>query len=159
MLRVHQRQIANLIGSFGIQGVDRPSRPNNPGISEDSGIVRTIPPEIRLNHLIHVQMQQHFWEDAFGYEVVMTRGYTELRPSAYSVHRDDLVLDFRQSPADKSNMSRYLFGGFQRCLYTLQKFQSEAEGRLAVILEREANKWFKPARGNFNSYGDDTRVF
>ena len=94
-------------------------------------------------------MQQHFWEDAVGYEVVVTRGYTELKPSAYSAHRDDPVLDFRQSPEDKSNMSRYLFGGFQRCLYTLQKFQSEAERRLAVILERNANKWFKPARRQF----------
>ncbi len=38
----------------------------------------------QISNLIHVQMQQHFWEDAVGYEVVVTRGYTELKPSAYS---------------------------------------------------------------------------
>jgi type III restriction enzyme len=55
------------------------------------------------------------------------------------------------SPADKSNMSRYLFGAFSRCLYP-QKFQSDAERKLAVILEREALKWFKPARGQLQLY-------
>ena len=48
--------------------------------------------------------------------------------------------------------SRYLFGGFSRCLYPTQKFQSDAERRLAVILEREALKWFKPARGQFQLF-------
>jgi hypothetical protein len=45
-------------------------------------------------------------------------------------------------PPDKSNMSRYLFGGFSRCLYPTQKFQSDAERKLAVVLERE---WTCPA--------------
>lgn len=53
---------------------------------------------------------------------------------------------------DKSNMSRYLFGGFSRCLYPTQKFQSDAERKLAVILERESLKWFKPARGQFQLF-------
>ena len=61
-------------------------------------------------------------------------------------------LIFAQSPADKSNMARYLFGGFQRCLYAVQKFQSDAERRLAVILERDAQKWFKPAKGQFQIF-------
>ena len=46
-------------------------------------------------------------------------------------------------------MSRYLFGGFKRCLYEVQKFDSEAERKLAAILERDAMKWFKPAKGQF----------
>jgi type III restriction enzyme len=49
-------------------------------------------------------------------------------------------------------MARYLFGGFSRCLYPVQKFASDAERRLAVILEREAEKWFKPALGQFQIY-------
>ena len=49
-------------------------------------------------------------------------------------------------------MSRYLFGGFSRCLYPTQKFQSDAERKLAVILEREALKWFKPTRGQFQLF-------
>jgi type III restriction enzyme len=49
-------------------------------------------------------------------------------------------------------MAKYLFGGFQRCLYPVQKFQSDPERRLAVILERESLKWFKPAKGQFQIY-------
>ncbi len=49
-------------------------------------------------------------------------------------------------------MSRYLFGGFSRCLYPTQKFQSDAERKLAVILERESLKWFKPAKGQFQLF-------
>lgn len=49
-------------------------------------------------------------------------------------------------------MARYLFGGFSRCLYPVQKFESDSERKLAVILEREAIKWFKPAKGQFQLY-------
>jgi type III restriction enzyme len=45
-----------------------------------------------------------------------------------------------------------LFGGFARCLYRLQKFGSDTERRFAVILEREALRWFKPAKGQFLIY-------
>ncbi len=34
----------------------------------------------------------------------------------------------------------------------MQKFQSDAERRLSVILDRETQKWFKPARGQFQIY-------
>lgn len=102
---------------------------------------------------IHAQMQKHFWQDTqVEYEVVVTRGFTSLRPSAYTAPADEPPLDFRISPPDKSNMSRYLFGGFSRCLYPTQKFQSDAERKLAIVLEREAVKWFKPARGQFQLY-------
>jgi type III restriction enzyme len=98
-------------------------------------------------------MQQHFWQDTqVGYEVVVTRGFTSLRPSAYTAPADEPPLDFLISPPDKSTMSRYLFGAFSRCLYPTQKFQSDAERKLAVVLEREVLKWFKPARGQFHLY-------
>lgn len=99
---------------------------------------------------IHAQMQDHSWEDAVDYDVVVRKGYTELKRSAYSVNEPPA--DYRVSPADKSNMSKYVFGGFKRCLYTEQKFDSEAERVLAVILERDAEKWFKPAKGQFQIF-------
>jgi type III restriction enzyme len=101
---------------------------------------------------IHVQMQQHYWEEAVGYEVVVSKGFTELKPSAYAASAATPPLDLQQSPADKSNMAKYLFGGFKRCLYPVQKFQSEAERILAVILDREAERWFKPAKGQFQIF-------
>ncbi len=106
-----------------------------------------------IARFVHAQMQQHFWQDtAVDYDVVVTRGFTALRPSAYTALAGELPLDFRISPSDKSNMPKYLFGGFNRCLYPVQKFQSDAERKLAVILEREALKWFKPAKGQFQIY-------
>jgi len=101
---------------------------------------------------VHVQMQEHYWEKATGYEVKISKGFCELKPSAYTASATDTVLDYRQSPTDKSNMAKYLFGGFQRCLYPVQKFQSDAERKLSIILEREASKWFKPAKGQFPIY-------
>lgn len=106
-----------------------------------------------IARFVHAQMQKHFWQDTdVDYEVVVTRGFTALRPSAYTAPAGEQPLDFRTSPADKSNMSKYLFGSFRRCLYPVQKFQSDAERKLAVILEREALKWFKPAKGQFQIY-------
>jgi type III restriction enzyme len=113
-----------------------------------------------IARFVHVQMQKHFWQDTdVDCEVVVTRGFTALRPSAYTAVAGGQPINFRMSPADKSNMSRYLFGGFTRCLYPIQKFQSDAERKLAVILERETLKWFKPAKGQFQIYyksGADT---
>ncbi|SUS05616.1 putative Type III restriction enzyme, res subunit [uncultured Defluviicoccus sp.] len=105
-----------------------------------------------IGRFVHAQMQNHYWEEAVGYEVKVSRGFTELRPSAYTAAAGEQPLDYRTSPADKSSMARYLFGGFKRCLYPLQKFQSDAERKLAVILEREALKWFKPAKGQFQLF-------
>jgi len=102
---------------------------------------------------IHAQMQGHYWEDEnVEYEVVISKGFTELKESAYTTSATDAPLDFRVSPTDKSNMSKYLFGGFQRCLYPVQKFAAEGERVLAVILDRESEKWFKPAKGQFQIF-------
>ena len=54
-----------------------------------------------------------------------------------------------QAVADKGKIGQLVFGGFNRCLYPFQKFQSDAERKMAIILEREALKWFKPAKGQF----------
>ena len=105
-----------------------------------------------IARFVHVQMQEHYWEKATGYEVKISKGFSDLKPSAYTASASEPVLDYRQPPADKSNMAKYLFGGFKRCLYPVQKFQSDAERKLSVTLEREASKWFKPARGQFQIY-------
>jgi type III restriction enzyme len=102
---------------------------------------------------IHAQMQEHYWEDEeVEYEVVISKGFTELKASAYTASATEDPLDFKVSPKDKSNMAKYLFGGFKKCLYPVQKFDAEGERILAVILDREADKWFKPAKGQFQIF-------
>lgn len=105
-----------------------------------------------IAQFIHAQMQEHSWEDSIDYEVVVSKGFTEFKPSAYTYAVNEPSADYRVSPADKSNMSKYVFGGFRRCLYPVQKFDSEAERVLAVILDRDADKWFKPAKGQFQLF-------
>ncbi|TAN06588.1 MAG: type III restriction endonuclease subunit R [Rhodanobacteraceae bacterium] len=105
-----------------------------------------------LAQFVHAQMQQHYFEDASEYEVKVSKGFTELKPSAYTQGVNEEPADYRVAPDDRSNMARYLFGGFKRCLYPVQKFDSDAERKLAIILERDAIKWFKPARGQFQLY-------
>jgi len=105
-----------------------------------------------IARFVHAQMQAHYWEDVVGYEVKVSKGFTELKPSAYSHVAKEPPADYRVSPADKSNMAKYLFGGFKRCLYQVQKFGSDAERKLAAILERDAIRWFKPAKGQFQIF-------
>ncbi|MBV6499245.1 MAG: hypothetical protein CJBNEKGG_01697 [Prosthecobacter sp.] len=115
-----------------------------------------------IANAIHAQMHKHFREEVAGYDVVISKGFTELKDSAYTAKKDQPPLDYRQSPADKSNMAKYLFGGFQKCLYPVQKFDSDSERRLACILERDAIKWLKPAKGQFQMFyrdGADQREY
>lgn len=101
---------------------------------------------------VHAQMQDHYWKDeGVEYHHEIRQGFTELKESAYTALRE-APLDYRVPPADKSNMARYLFGGFSKCLSTVTKFHSDSERKLAVILERESLKWLRPAKGQFQMF-------
>ncbi|MBD2501854.1 DEAD/DEAH box helicase [Anabaena azotica] len=105
-----------------------------------------------IANYVHNQMKKHFWEDdQVEYKYEISKGFTTLKESVYTTKAKN-YLNYRTSPPDKSNMSEYLFTGFSKCLYTEQKFQSEAERILSIVLERDAIKWFKPARGQFQIY-------
>jgi type III restriction enzyme len=101
---------------------------------------------------IHAQMMMHFWEEASGYEVQVSRGFTALRPCTYTASMKNPLRNFRETVDDKGRIKQMLFGGFQKCLYPLQKFQSDSERRFAVILERDADKWFRPVKGQFQIF-------
>lgn len=101
---------------------------------------------------VHAQMQDHFWiDDTVEYHHEVRQGFTELKETAFTALRA-APLDYRVPPADKSNMARYLFGGFEKCLSNVAKFHSDSERKLAVILERESLKWLRPAKGQFQMF-------
>jgi type III restriction enzyme len=101
---------------------------------------------------IHAQMMAHFWEQATEYEVQVSRGYTELKPCNYTVTAGQTAHHFRETVTETSRIKQILFGGFNRCLYPLQRFDSDTERRFAIILERDVSKWLKPAKGQFQIY-------
>lgn len=118
-------------------------------LSEDDARNVLIYHQRQLAAFIHAQMQAHQWEKTAGYDVVVSKGFTELKHSAHTVRDGEPVADFRQTVEDKSRIAQMRFGGFQRCLYEIQKFQSDTERKLAVILDRETLKWFRPIQGQF----------
>jgi type III restriction enzyme len=101
---------------------------------------------------IHAQMMAHFWEEATEYEVQVSRGFTELKPCNYTATAGQTAHRFRETLTETGRIKQMLFGGFSRCLYPLQKFDSDTERRFSIILERDALKWFKPAKGQFQIY-------
>lgn len=106
----------------------------------------------QIADFVHAQMLEHYWEEATGYEVQVSKGFTELKPSAYTAAASEPVRDFMEPPPEKSGIAKYVFGGFQRCLYPVQKFQSDTERKLAMIVDRDSIKWFRPAKGQFQIY-------
>lgn len=101
---------------------------------------------------IHAQMMAHFFEEATEFEVQVSRGFTELKPCNYTTTAGQAARHFRETVEDVGRIKQMLFGGFAKCLCPLQKFDSDTERRFAVILERDASKWFKPAKGQFQIY-------
>ena len=117
-------------------------------------------------HMIHDQMQDHFIESAVSYKAHVTKGFHAIRPANYTADADEKIRDFRISIPDGQlkKIPSMLFGGFAKCLYPIQKFDSDPERRFAVILEDDDDvlKWFKPSKGDFkidynrnNSYSPD----
>lgn len=107
-----------------------------------------------LVNLVHSQMQEHYIETATNYVAHVTKGFRTLKPLSCMTLADEGVRNFREAIPDgqKSRIKSMIFGGFERCLYPEQKFDSDSERRFAVVLENDADvlKWFKPAKGDIH---------
>ena len=58
-------------------------------------------------------MQEHHREKTTGYDVVVSKGFTALKPLAFTAPADETVEDFRGAVADKSKIAKMIFGGFE----------------------------------------------
>ena len=99
---------------------------------------------------IHLQMAQHYYQESSGSEVVVSQGFSTLKPCAFTQVGE--VMPLQQTPPELSKIAQYVYGGFQRCAYPLQKFHSNTERMLAEILDQQAKLWFRPLAGQFNIY-------
>lgn len=99
---------------------------------------------------IHLQMSKHYVEDSAGSEVIVSQGFTPLKPCAFTGKED--VKPLHWTPDDKRTIGQFVYGGFSRCAYQYQKFHSDTERIMATILERESRRWLRPVAGQFNIY-------
>ena len=104
-----------------------------------------------LVRLIHSQMEEHFEETASEYEVHLSKGFTTLTQNSFHAPEDEEPRNFREPIDDKRNIRSMLFGGFSKCLFPVQKFDSDTERRFAVVLETDdsVEKWVKPNKKTF----------
>lgn len=113
----------------------------------------------QIADLIHTQMQPHAWEEASSYEAKVSQGSIEVRSEAFVAPSGAVERQYDIPVDNKIDIRKMLFGGFQKCLYSTQKFDSDTERRFSVILEndRQVIKWFKPGKGVFRiSYSNDS---
>lgn len=108
----------------------------------------------QLSEFIFAQMMQHYTETPLSegdYEVRVTRGFTVLTPQPFNMAPGQKARDFRASVVPASDTRRQVFCGFKKCSQLLQKFDSDPERRLAVLIDGEPSvaKWMKPGRGQF----------
>lgn len=105
----------------------------------------------QLGEFIYAAMCEHTWEAHEGFEPRVTPGFRALQPQAFQYPDGEAPRNFRDPVAEKQDIPKLVFGGFNRCVFPFQKFSSDTERVLAVILEneREDLKWVKPGRGQF----------
>lgn len=106
----------------------------------------------QLAEFVWAQMQQHLWETPTDYVPRITRGFSLLRPLAFSLPAGQTPRQFRQPLERGENIRSLVFSGFSKCCYDLQRFQSaEGEQRLAIVLEDDTDvlRWMKPGPNQF----------
>ena len=112
----------------------------------------------QIADLVHTQMQPHAWEEASSYEAVVSQGLIDVRAQAFAAPAGEAVRQYDTPIDNKIDIRKMLFGGFTKCLYPTQKFDSDTERRFAVVIEKDKSviKWFKPGKGVFQiRYSND----
>ncbi|OQP01000.1 type III restriction endonuclease subunit R [Geobacillus sp. 44C] len=114
-----------------------------------------------LAELIYKQMKEHYYEEQTNYEVTVRIGFDTLKDTSVTVDVNEEVRDFRQPVANKAAIRNMCFGGFKKCLYRTQKFESDAERKFAVICENDPSvlKWLKPTKNHIKIYYNQTQAY
>jgi type III restriction enzyme len=105
-------------------------------------------------NLIHSQMNAHFDNGMTEYEVTVSKGFQTLRDTSAAMQVDQEIRPFRAPVEERLLIKGMVFGGFTRCLYPAQKFDSDSERRFAVVLEdtKTVLKWCKPPNDTLKIY-------
>lgn len=95
----------------------------------------------------------HYVETPTKYQARVSKGFQILQSINFRVADSKALRDFRAAVSPASDTRRYVYGGFKRCLYEHQSFQSDEERLFAVVIdsehEPEVLRWVKPASKQF----------
>jgi type III restriction enzyme len=95
----------------------------------------------------------HYVETPTKYRAKVSKGFQVLAPLNFRVPDPKAVKDFKVQVTPVADTRRHVFGGFKRCLYPHQSFQSDDERRFAVLIESEHEpdvlRWVKPGSKQF----------
>lgn len=108
-----------------------------------------------ISDLVLSQLRAHRFEEVAGYDITVADGYLTQTDITGSSPVGEPVRDFREPVDDLARIRQMLFGGFTRCRFPRQRFDSNPERELAVMLEDHPDsslKWYKPGRSDFRIY-------
>lgn len=101
---------------------------------------------------IEAHLRRHYWETPAGYQAVVSKGFVVPGEIKYAIQRGEKPRNFRSIPENRGDVRKIVFGGFAKCCYPLQKFDSvEGELRFSQLLEDDEAVilWMKPAPRSF----------
>ena len=121
-----------------------------------------LPPDAMMNCMrnnrrslaegIRRQIMEHAVYDSSDDQVVVEAGHLSLKANTLTMDANETPRPFDVPLADgeKSRIRNMVFDGFGKCLFSLQKFDSDPERAFSEMLEREDSvlKWFKPTLSN-----------
>lgn len=122
-------------------------------LSDESDVANVLIHNRReITEFIIKQLEQNQWKTETNYRVKVIQGFRMLKPCNFTMQKDATPRNFMSVPEANSDVKKIVFGGFEKCCYPMQKFDSvEGELRFAQILEGDPSviRWMKPARGSF----------
>jgi len=103
----------------------------------------------KLAEFVHTQMQAHAYEESAGFEAKVSKGFITLQSTDAATLTGEGVRPLREPVPPGKDIRNLAFGGFKRCIYEIQKFDSEPERLFAIVLESDPTvlKWVKPLPG------------
>jgi len=108
----------------------------------------------QLSKIIHAQMLNHYNQGYTEFEASVPRGFEQPKRSSMSMDAEEKARYYRDQIQDRTAIRGMLFQGFGKCIYEVQKFDSDSERLFSVLLEDDDSvvKWFKPTRDDFKIF-------
>ena len=107
---------------------------------------------------LRAQIMDHAVYDSNDDRVVVKNGCLRLKANTLTVDPEECAhprpFDRSIPKGEREGIRKMVFAGFSKCLFDLQKFDSEPERAFSELLEREPSvlKWFKPTLSNLRLY-------